>query len=222
LAFRTNKLDEVLDLIDKFFSEKYGFNIGEIMIGNRKTKYTKGKKNFKDWQDYSERIELIRLGNNIDFYGDFDVFFDLKENKDWVVLLFSPLAGYGGYFHEGDFEEILRMLSKELGTTVLLYAHYDTTNFYHIMHFDKGIKEDELEIGDDEIYKQQGYFSQFEREILTNQDKFFKAVYTPFFQKAGFEPEADEFELMISRNWRRFYLDGDIDKLKSYLRNHTD
>ncbi len=217
VAIKTKNVKAVLKLIDEYFRKNYEFNIGEIRIAGRNTNFTKGKKNFKNWQDYSDRIQLIRMGNILEIDTDFDVFFNLEENRDWIILDFPPWRTRREHIKIRDYKNIAKFISNKLSLPTLMHIHNDTTGFYHIVLFTKGVLEDELLFDDIVVRIKQGYFENFSNEVYDDTEKFFDDIYIPYLNKWKFDPEAEELQMMTPETWRRFYLDGDIDKLTDYL-----
>jgi len=217
LAIKTDDSNSVLKIFDKYFSDNYGLGIGEIKIGGNETPFTKGKKNFKDWRDYNERIGLIRINNNIDINTDFELFFNLKDNKDWLVFLFYARRGFRGYFNENDYLKIAELISKEMKCDVIIHTYNDSTGYKVVHRFQNGALLDEMELDESEILVKKGYFENFADSIYGNTHDFAYKIYFPFLHKHSFYPDSEDFEIIPTDSWRAFYLDGDINDLKKYL-----
>lgn len=216
-GIKTENSNSVLKIFDKHFSDNYGLGIGEIRIGGKETPFTKGKKNFKDWRDYQGSIGLIRAYNNIDINTDFELFSNLKDNKDWIIFLFYARRGYRGYFKMKDLIKIGEIVSKEIQCDVIIHTYNDSTGYTAVHRFQNGVLLDEMELDEIDILVKKGYFEKFDDSIYESIREFENKIYFPFLNKHSFYPDSEDFEIMSNDSWRTFYLDGEMNDLKKYL-----
>ena len=210
IAIKTDKIDEVLKITDEYYHQ-HGLSLAEVSIGNIESKYTKVK--VKDIIEFQQEYRPKK--RNADMFVDFDIYFNLQENKDWVVFEYDLKAGKNALNIDNG---LSRLLSKNLFTEVVEYYKYDVVNALEMRKIVDGEIVDEFSIDDlEEVKEAQGYFEKFKNEKYIDTSKMQEEVEFPYLEKNGLSFKAEELELYNVKSWRRFYLIEAEENLNKYL-----
>jgi len=215
VAIKTDKIDEVLEVADEYYHQ-YGLSLAEVSVGNTESKYTKVR--VKDINEFQQEYRPKK--RDTDMFVDFDIYFNLQENRDWVVFEYDLKAGRNPLNIDTG---LSRLLSKNLFTEVVEYYRYDVVNALEMRKIVDGEIVDEFSIDDlQEVKEAKGYFEKFKNKKYIDTSKMQEEVEFPYLEKNGLSFEAEELELYNVKYWRRFYLDGSEESIRKYLFNNPD
>lgn len=218
IAVKTNKVEDILEILDNHFSKNYSLSIWEVRFGGKDTKYTKGESNFENWEDFRKTVEVYREKNKVRINSDFDLYHSLEEHEEWTILKLYPRRYARGYYRNSDLIELTKKVSKEIKCDALFYQHDDTTGYTHIMYYTNGeVKDGALYSDSEQTLIGGGYFEELNGLPVIDSYQKFNKKYLKFFSKINFDPEATELNSMNPKTWRRFYLEGDTQDLVNYL-----
>lgn len=199
IAIKTDKVEEVLKIADDYY-HRIGLSLAEVSVGgtNSDSEYTKEK--FKDIKEFQEEYRAKK--SNIAISTDFDVYFNLSENKNWVILQYDRKAAKVTLNIDS---ELSKVLSKSLQTEVIEYYRYDVVNIFEIHKFVQGELVDEFVIDDtQEVKAAEGYFKQLSNKKYQDISLIQEEVEFPYLEQNGLNFESEELEMYTLGQWRRF------------------
>ena len=210
IAIKTNKVEEVLKIADEYYHQ-HGLSLAEVSVGDTESKYTKVR--VKDIYEFQHEYRPQK--SNARVFVDFDVYFNLLENKEWIIFIYDRKAAKVTLNIDS---ELSKLFSKNLQTEVVEYYRYDVVNILEIRKFVEGELKDEFEIEDmQEIKASEGYFKQFSNKKYQDASLIQEGIEFPYLEQNGLNFEAEELEMYIPGQWRRFYLNGPEASLSNYF-----
>ena len=210
IAIKTDKVEEVLKIADGYYHQ-HGLSLAEVSVGDTNSEYTKEK--FKDIKVFQEEYRAQK--STVEIFVDFDVYFNLSTNKDWVILQYDRKVAKVTL---GIDSELSRLLSKGLQTEVVEYYRYEVVNVLEIRKFNNGELEDDFEVDEmQEVKAAGGYFKQFNNKKYQNVSSMQDEVEFPYLEQQKLNFESEELEMYSPGQWRRFYLDGSEENIKRYV-----
>jgi len=116
IATKTKDSDKVLGTLEKYY-QKRCLSLNEVSVGDGETKYATER--YKDISEFQNLYRPRKEGKHVEYSTEFDFYFNLEKNKDWLVLQYNlKLNPTNSLDIDND---LVRLLSKELSTEVVSY-----------------------------------------------------------------------------------------------------
>lgn len=194
IAIKTDKVEEVLKIADDYY-HRFGLSLAEVsVVGiNSDSEYTKEK--FKDIKEFQEEYRAKK--SNVAISTDFDVYFNLSENKNWVIHQYDRKAAKVTLNIDS---ELSKVLSKSLQTEVIEYYRYDVVNIFEIRKFVQGevefpyLEQNELNFESEEL--EMYTLGQWRRFYLEGSEENTKKYLSQF--NVTFEGIKSAYNLMVN------------------------
>ena len=211
IAIKTDKVEQVLEIANEYYNQ-FGLSLAEVSVGDKESQYTKER--VKDILDFQHSYRPKKEGQDIEFSTDFDVHFNLEENRGWVIFSYNRRAAKKTLSND---EELAILISKRLFTEVVEYYRYDVVNLLEIRKYQDGELLDKLITSDLQIEIAEGYFEQYKGKKYESAPDLQEEIEFPYLEKEGLNFEAEELDMYYLDHWRRFYLTGSEENIRKYL-----
>ncbi len=233
-AVRYDDGEKLLDVANEFF-KKYDLSLVEERIGNRRGKYARSPKHYKDLEEYYEIQEKQRRGKELSWTTNFLFFGNPSDNSGWKIFLYNePVSPLHGVKTNENFS---KHVSSKLNAKCIDYSYYSVVDQLRLRCFRDGKLTDELcFMFDNGVDFASGFFKKFEgtkgtiKDSWTNErfegkeaeaieakhKEIWQAQYD-FLDKEGFNIEKIQWGYDSETNRRPMYLKGGPSAIQKFF-----